>query len=130
MKFILPLMLAILTFSCQSAKRRELHTFHFPPGKTLPSLNDTNRFRAIMETMKANTNATLLINGNLHPVNQKLTDDRVWVVLNALDGAGIELGRIYIKEPNKFQYRSHTPNNQWFTVLLLTPTNKQGHTNK
>lgn len=117
MKSIILCLALLLIAACSTPKKRELHMFHFPPGKGLPSLSDTNRFKCIMEKVKANTNATLIVNGNMHPANQKLTDDRVWVVVNALDSADIDLGRIHIKEPSP--NRSHIPNNQWFTIVIV-----------
>lgn len=117
MKSILILFTSLALIGCGTVKKRELHSFHFPPGKSLPSVNDTNRFRAIVKCAQANTNITLIVNGNMYPANQPVTDHRVWVVANALHNAGIEADRIYIKEP--IESRSHVPNNQWFTVVVV-----------
>jgi hypothetical protein len=111
------LCLAMFLVGC-AVPNQQLHTFHFPPGKHLPSMDDTNRFIAIMETLKVNTNATVIVNGNLRPTNQELTDERVWMVVNALYKAGIPAERMAIREPN-LHYRSHIPNNQWFTILVV-----------
>lgn len=115
---LLATVLVLLLIGCGT--RRDLHSFHFPPGKTLPSTCDTNRFRALRDQMLADTGTVLVVNGNLWPPNQRLTDDRTLLVLDALWSSGIDLGRVYLPEPFT-HYRSHVPNNQWFTLVLVYP---------